>query len=48
MQSNAELPNVSKGLLKLGFSTHDGGKFLGGNFMRVFDTVWRSEGGSFP
>jgi len=42
--SNAELPNLTEGLLKLGFSTEDVVKFLGGNFMRVFDAVWRPDG----
>jgi membrane dipeptidase len=44
MRSNAELPNLTAGLLKLGFSNEDVVKFLGGNFMRVFDAVWRPEG----
>ena len=46
MQSNAELPNLTEGLLKLGFSSQDVIKFLGGNFMRVFDAVWQPEGGN--
>ncbi len=44
MQSNAELPNLTEGLLKLGFTSGDVVKFLGGNFMRVFDAVWKREG----
>jgi membrane dipeptidase len=48
MQSNAELPNLTEGLLKLGFSAQDVVKFLGGNFMRVFDAVWRPEGANAP
>jgi len=44
VRSNAELPNLTEGLLKLGFSTQDIVKFLGGNFMRVFDAVWKSGG----
>jgi membrane dipeptidase len=44
MRSNAELPNLTEGLLKLGFSAQDVGKFLGGNFMRVFDGVWKHAG----
>jgi membrane dipeptidase len=43
MQSNAELPNLTEGLLKLGFSSQEVVKFLGGNFMRVFDAVWKPE-----
>jgi membrane dipeptidase len=44
LQSNAELPNLTEGLLKLGFTSEDVVKFLGGNFMRVFDAVWKLEG----
>jgi membrane dipeptidase len=44
MRSNAELPNLTEGLLKLGFSRQDIVKFLGGNFMRVFDAVWKRAG----
>lgn len=44
MQSNAELPNLTEGLLKCGFSAEDVRKFLGGNFMRVFDAVWKDAG----
>jgi membrane dipeptidase len=44
LQSNAELPNLTEGLLKLGFTSEDVVKFLGGNFMRVFDAVWKREG----
>ena len=43
LQSNAELPNLTEGLLKLGFTSEDVVKFLGGNFMRVFDAVWKRE-----
>jgi membrane dipeptidase len=44
MRSNAELPNLTEGLLKLGFSTQDVVKILGGNFMRLFDAVWKPDG----
>jgi membrane dipeptidase len=44
IQSNAELPNLTEGLLKLGFTSEDVVKFLGGNFVRVFDAVWKREG----
>lgn len=44
MWSNAELPHLTEGLRKLGFSTQDIVKFLGGNFMRVFDAVWKRAG----
>jgi membrane dipeptidase len=43
-RSNAELPNLTEGLLKRGFTAQDVRKFLGGNFMRVFDAVWRETG----
>ena len=43
LQSNAELANLTDGLLKLGFTSEDVVKFLGGNFMRVFDAVWKRE-----
>jgi membrane dipeptidase len=41
MSSNADLPNVTEGLLKLGFSNRDVEKFLGGNFLRLFGAVWK-------
>ncbi len=41
MKSNADLPNLTEGLLKRGYSESDVVKFLGGNLMRVFDTVWK-------
>jgi membrane dipeptidase len=41
MASNADLPNLTAALLKFGFSSDDVVKFLGGNFMRVFDQVWK-------
>jgi len=43
IQSNAELPNLTEGLLKRGFSSTQVTKFLGGNFMRVFDRVWKAD-----
>lgn len=36
-----EWPNVTAALLNRGFSTEDARKVLGGNFMRVFEQVWR-------
>jgi membrane dipeptidase len=48
LRSNAELPNLTAGLLKLGFRDEEVVKFLGGNFMRVFDAVWRPEGANSP
>jgi membrane dipeptidase len=41
IQSNAELPNLTEALLKMGFNGEDVTKFLGGNWMRVFETVWK-------
>jgi microsomal dipeptidase-like Zn-dependent dipeptidase len=41
---HAELPNLTEGLLKRGFSSQDVRKFLGGNFMRVFGAVWKRDG----
>jgi membrane dipeptidase len=41
MASNADLPNLTEALLKFDFSSRDVIKFLGGNFMRVFDGVWK-------
>lgn len=40
IRSNADLPNLTAGLLSAGFSEIDVVKFLGGNWMRVFDKVW--------
>lgn len=45
MQSNADLANLTEGLLKRGFKAEDVRKFLGGNFMRVFDAVWKEPDG---
>lgn len=41
MSTNAELPSLTEGLMKLGFRNEDIVKFLGGNFMRVFKAVWQ-------
>lgn len=41
MASNADLPNLTAALLRLGFSADDVIKFLGENFMRVFESVWK-------
>jgi membrane dipeptidase len=46
IQSNAELPNLTEGLLKKGFTSAQVAKFLGGNFMRVFEAVWKPADGS--
>jgi membrane dipeptidase len=44
MSTNAQLPDVVAGMLKMGFSKEDLKKFLGGNFMRVFRQVWKPRG----
>lgn len=36
----AEWPNLTKSLLDRGFSAEDTKKVLGGNFLRVFESVW--------
>ena len=41
MSSLAHIPNVSAALLEAGFSSEDLAKFLGGNFLRVFEKVWK-------
>jgi len=46
MASIAELPNVTAGLLELGFGEEDVRKFLGGNFLRVFERVWQPARGT--
>ncbi|MGE0769511.1 MAG: dipeptidase [Hyphomicrobiaceae bacterium] len=48
IQSNAELPNLTEGLLKKGFTSDQVAKFLGGNFMRVFEQVWKPAGANTP
>jgi membrane dipeptidase len=35
------LPRVTQGLLDRGFAEADVQKVLGGNFLRVFETVWK-------
>ena len=45
MSSLAELPNITAGLLKLGFSEKDVTKVLGGNFLRLFQQVWGHDSG---
>lgn len=38
--SLAELPNITKGLVAVGFSRQDIEKVLGGNFMRLYAQMW--------
>lgn len=45
MASNADLPNVTIGLERMGFAEDEIIGFLGGNLMRVFETVWAGEAG---
>jgi membrane dipeptidase len=42
MQSNADLPNITEGLLKMGFGEEDVRKFLGGNLLRLFELTWKT------
>jgi membrane dipeptidase len=44
ISSMAELPNITIGLLKLGFNEEEIRKILGANFMRLFARVWRNNG----
>lgn len=41
IRSLAEMPNITLGLMKLGFHDDEITKILGGNFMRLFAQVWR-------
>ncbi|MBI4182687.1 MAG: membrane dipeptidase [Proteobacteria bacterium] len=41
MASLAEIPNLTRALQRLGFGDADIAKFLGGNWLRVFEAVWR-------
>jgi len=43
MKTNADLPRLTEGLFGLGFNAEEVRKILGGNFMRVFDAVWKSK-----
>jgi len=36
-----EVPNVTEGLVKRGYSDHDIELILGKNFLRVFNEVWK-------
>lgn len=40
MESIAQLPDLTEGLLTRGYSEADVGKIMGGNFLRVFEQVW--------
>jgi len=48
IRSLGDLPNITDALLRLGFAEEDIRKFLGGNWMRVFDAVWRPASPSTP
>lgn len=38
--NHAAFPRLTEALLKHGYATEDIGKVLGGNFLRLFETVW--------
>lgn len=38
----ADVPNITSGLLRRGYSPADVSKILGGNFLRVLETIWRA------
>lgn len=40
--SLAEMPNITLGLLRMGFNDEETNRILGGNFMRLFARVWGS------
>jgi membrane dipeptidase len=40
-QTMAELPNLTLGLVERGYADEDVLKILGGNYLRVFEQVWR-------
>ena len=40
LESVAQLPNLTQGLLARGYSEEDVAKIMGGNFLRVFREVW--------
>lgn len=41
MQNNTEFPNMTKGLVSRGYSDEEIEKILGGNFLRLFERVWK-------
>lgn len=41
MQTNSEFPNMTVGLVARGYSDNEIEKILGGNFLRVFQRVWK-------
>ncbi len=44
MGALADLPNITAGLLRRGYSAGDVTKILGANFVRVLSRLWRDEG----
>jgi membrane dipeptidase len=40
-----DLPRITEGLLRRGYSREDVAKVLGGNLLRVYATVWRDNTG---
>ena len=41
LDTPAEFPNLAEALMKRGYSSTDIVKILGGNWMRIFEEVWR-------
>lgn len=41
LERHSDTPNLTRGLIARGYSDSDILKILGGNFMRVFERVWR-------
>jgi membrane dipeptidase len=41
LSSAREFPNITEGLTRRGYSAEDTRKVIGGNFMRVFESVWK-------
>jgi membrane dipeptidase len=43
IETLAEVPNITRGLLRRGYAEADVSKILGGNFMRAFGSIWHGE-----
>jgi membrane dipeptidase len=40
MQTPADFPNLTEAFLNAGFSDSEVTQIMGGNFLRLFETVW--------